>query len=83
MFSAAAPDRDSLRSRTVAVVQELNVVRPPARPVATAVCHSGARPSLPVMPMDRPMIRHPVTLTVSVAHGQCRGVSGADGRTQP
>ncbi len=57
-FRAAAPNRDSLRSRTVAVVQELKVVSPPARPVATAVCHSGARPSLPVVPMDSPMIRH-------------------------
>ena len=58
----------------MAVVQELKVVRPPAKPVATAVCHSGARPSLPVMPMDSPMMRHPVTLTTSVAQGQCRGV---------
>ena len=45
MFRAAAPSRPSLTSRTVAVVQELKVVSPPARPVASAACHS--RPSQP------------------------------------
>jgi hypothetical protein len=73
-FKAAAANRDSVSSLMVAVVQELNVVRPPARPVATAVCRTSGRPRRPVIPIDRPMTRHPAVLTTSVAHGQCCGL---------
>ena len=72
IFSAAAMNRASLSRRTVAVVHELKVVRPPARPVAKAVCQSAVSPSCAAAPCDSPMMKHPTTFTTKVAHGQCR-----------
>jgi hypothetical protein len=77
ILTADDPRRSSASSRTVAVVQELKVVSPPASPVASPACHSEPSPMPAVSPCAAPIMKHPATFTSSVAQGQCSGAAPA------